>query len=148
MGQEMCKVSCDEKEKTDKIQQSPRAQDEAKVEIKTFTAQEVLSSAPGITENPSKSWEVTIYRPEGASLGLELRPQKYLQNYIVVGIILESSEVVKFNAANPDLAIKMGDRIVQVNGIRGDPRGMVDVFFSTKGAASFQIALERYETIE
>jgi hypothetical protein len=146
MGQNVCKVNCDENQKQETDYTTPRAHNEAKIEQHTIETHEVLSSAkPNLPMKPTKAWEVSIERPEGASLGLELRPQKYMQNYIVVGIILEKSEVMNFNTKNPDQAVKTGDRIVQVNGVKSDPRGMVDVFFSTKGAATFKISLERYD---
>jgi hypothetical protein len=152
MGQEMCKVNCDENEKQETVlaaHSTPRAADEAKIQTRTVNSQEVLSTAgTSIPTTCVKAWEVSIHRHEGASLGMELRPQKYMQHYIVVGIILDNSEVMKFNASNPGSAIKTGDRIIDVNGVHQDPRGMVDTFFSTKGAATFKIRLERYNDAE
>lgn len=60
-----------------------------------------------------REWTVTVKRPEGTSLGMKLAPAAQGDHFKISALI--DGAVQTYNAANPDDAIRVGDKVVKVN---------------------------------
>eukprot|EP00930_Biecheleria_cincta_P092591 TRINITY_DN8256_c1_g1_i1.p2 TRINITY_DN8256_c1_g1~~TRINITY_DN8256_c1_g1_i1.p2 ORF type:complete len:147 (-),score=41.05 TRINITY_DN8256_c1_g1_i1:32-472(-) len=69
-------------------------------------------------------FEVTLDKTDGTRLGCDVDHED--GKTLVVDAITGSGLITEWNEANPDKALKPGDRIVEVNGHRGDVLRLVD----------------------
>lgn len=101
------------------------------------TAEVVVSepAPPSPTVNPvytketaappksSNEFKITVDKTQGTRLGVDVDHQDG-QTLLIDAIT--GGLVEKWNTENPGQAVKQGDRIVEVNGIRGDVLQLVD----------------------
>merc|ERR1712232_1479519 len=67
-------------------------------------------------------WEIFIER-DGVQLGLSIDPLG--QEALAIQEVLEPGPVFSWNASQGDFAVRAGDCIVEVNGIRGEPEQLL-----------------------
>jgi len=78
----------------------------------------------------------------GNSIGLEFAHAVNGQS-LLVNYVRSTGPVANWNSAHRELAVKKNDRIVEVNGIRGDSRELLDLI---KEPRSLELILARYRT--
>lgn len=78
----------------------------------------------------------------GNSIGLEFAHAVNGQS-LLVNYVRSSGPVANWNSVHRDLAVKKNDRIVEVNGIRGDSRELLDLIKEPK---NLELILARYRT--
>jgi hypothetical protein len=62
----------------------------------------------------------TVETEKGPSgLGLEVNSKRCRYDYVVVRKVYETGKMAEYNSANPSTACQPGDRLEQVNGIKG-----------------------------
>merc|ERR1719356_143173 len=66
---------------------------------------------------------VSLDKSEGETIGLKLRKDMGT-NTVHVLTVCDEGLIVAWNQANPDSAVRKGDRIVQINDVKGDSDGM------------------------
>lgn len=76
--------------------------------------------------SPNARWDVSLEREPGTATGLDIKTHQLKESYVSVAKIEPGMPVSNWNAANPNAAIQVEDRIVAVNGIGGDPKKIID----------------------
>mmetsp|Transcript_108968 Transcript_108968/g.305002 ORF Transcript_108968/g.305002 Transcript_108968/m.305002 type:complete len:133 (-) Transcript_108968:142-540(-) len=110
--------------------------------VLTAVKQEVV--LPAVTQAKAeekaspKEWTITLNRTEGSSLGIDvdLTDQTTLQ----IEEVHDNGLVVSWNKAHPDMELRIGDRVVCVNGTSGSASALVD---ASKKNAELQMVVRR-----
>jgi len=128
MGNQACcsKEDAEQHEAIDKATPVAPALAEAVVEEKLPASQTTQpASAPSSTSKPRDGeFEVVLDKTGGTRLGCDVDHED--GKTLVVDAITQAGLITEWNEANPDKALKPRDRIVEVNGFRGDVLRLVD----------------------
>lgn len=79
--------------------------------------------APAAPTKSSNEFYITVDKTQGTRLGVDVDHQ---DGHTLLIDAITGGLVEKWNQENPTQAVKQGDRIVEVNGIRGDVLQLVD----------------------
>lgn len=108
------------------------------------TASEVGSPAPPTSNNIGSNarkddlsqglseWIVILDRTNGEKLGLGMQKSPETQTLVMDAVSDTECVAKSWNRRNPDKALKIGDQIVEVNGVRGDINGLVEELKQSK----------------
>jgi len=94
-------------------------------------------------EGPAQ-WRVVVPCPAGEKLGIVMNTHQYKKPFLTVGKIKSDLVVAEFNAENPSVAIRVGDRIRQINDV-GDPVSASASYLAQELQRSLDQNLERVE---
>ena len=77
----------------------------------------------------ARRWTCRVRKSDEGSVGLGLAGKVYTtrfkMTYLVIREVIDGGVLAKFNQENPTEAIQPGDRIVGMNGFKGDPKVMI-----------------------
>ena len=79
--------------------------------------QEMKKKGPSSTE-----WTVLLRKSPGSSLGMDV--DLFEGTALIVYVVCATGLLADWNAANPSKVVQKGDRILEVNGKRGDAWAM------------------------
>lgn len=95
---------------------------------------------PSAAQQTPSTWTIEVEKNETCPLGM--RTKKEDDHLLVVGLSEEGSAVA-WNKQNPSLALRLGDKIISVNGDVDDPWGMIDLLWQ---GGKFRLQISRMET--
>merc|ERR1712139_245189 len=79
------------------------------------------SSWPGIS--PKREFTVFLDTSTGSSLGIDVN--RHDGNLLMIDAIKPGGLIDLWNEEHPDQKVRVGDRVVEINGCRGDITGML-----------------------
>mmetsp|Transcript_99664 Transcript_99664/g.279113 ORF Transcript_99664/g.279113 Transcript_99664/m.279113 type:complete len:130 (-) Transcript_99664:148-537(-) len=101
--------------------------------------QEVVlpSLSPKVDAGKPNEWNITLVKAEGVKLGIDVDLN---DNTVLVVEAIHDGLVSNWNKAHPDREVKSGDKVVSVNGTKGNAASMVDVI---KTEATLEMVVQR-----
>lgn len=93
--------------------------------------------SPKVDAGKPNEWNITLVKAEGVKLGIDVDLN---DNTVLVVEAIHDGLVSNWNKAHPDREVKSGDKVVSVNGTKGNAASMVDVI---KTEATLEMVVQR-----